>query len=357
MRGELQRLLDEERVPGCVVAVTTRGRTEAVVALGAASLSPRREVSAESVFHLFSGTKLYTATGVMVLVEQGDIELDAPIQHYLPALDLDHTITVRQLAAHDSGLQDTLRAFIAVHPAGDRTPSTGEALDRYRLRMSRRRREGASYRNVNFALLGELISQVAGEPYVEFIRRAVLSPLNAEVDFAHNAFVAENHAVGYVPRWSATRLALPFLLPKAGRWLLGGATGRLIALNPFQLDCVAIGGLLGPAPGFLPLLREMLSNDDGVLRAATKREMLSVQAPGAAGITSRHGVGLGWKRGEVDNVEFWNHEGGGPGFCTETRLYPSTELGIVVMMNHSQNQGLSTRCHELCETIRRAIDT
>lgn len=356
LRDEVQQLLGEGAVPGCVVAVTTSDRTLAVVALGTASYAASQQVSAESVFHLFSGTKLYTATALMLLVERGDVDLDAPFQHYLPALDLGYPVTVRQLAAHDSGLVDTTRAFLAIHRPDEPTPFTGEALARYRLRRARRRSNGANYRNVNYALLGELISNVAREPYVDFVRSSVLAPLGAEADFAYNRYPTDRHVVGYLPRWSPTRFALPLVLPGASRWLLHEAHGRLLSLRPFQLDSAAIGGLFGTAPGFLPLLREMLSDEDGLLRAASKREMLSVHAVGTAGITSRHGVGLAWKRGDVDSVAFWNHEGGGPGFCTETRLYPSTGLGIVILMNRSQSRRLSVLCHDLCETIRRDIE-
>jgi len=113
-----------------------------------------------------------------------------------------------------------------------------------------------------------------------------------------------------------------------------------------------IGGLVGAAEDFLPLLREMLSEDDGVLQAASKREMLSLHSRGAAGIESRVGVGLGWKCGRVTDVEFWNHEGGGPGFCSELRLYPEADLGVVILLNHSQSAGLSRVCHRISERLR-----
>jgi hypothetical protein len=146
-----------------------------------------------------------------------------------------------------------------------------------------------------------------------------------------------------------------WLMPSAHAWITGEAAGRIVPLTPFDLDSQAIGGLVGSAPGFLPLLREMLSDDDGLLRASSRQEMLSLQASGAVGITSRDGVGLAWKLGTVAGVRFWNHDGGGPGFCSETRIYPSVGLGVVVLMNLSQSKRLSTVCHQLCETIRLAI--
>jgi CubicO group peptidase (beta-lactamase class C family) len=126
----------------------------------------------------------------------------------------------------------------------------------------------------------------------------------------------------------------------------------LLELHPFELDTAAIGGLLGTPRDFIGLVDEMLRDEDGMLQATSKRAMLSVQAKGAAGIVSREGVGLGWKYGLADGTAFWNHEGGGPGFCSETRLYPEAKMGMVVMMNRSQNSGLSRLCHQICERIR-----
>ena len=355
LREELTGALAVSGVPGCVLAVTDVNETLEVLTYGSASFSPSRPVSERAVFHLFSGTKLYTATALMLLVDRGIVELDQPIQRYLPAVGLKHEITVRQLAAHDSGLADTLRAFLAVHPADDETPSTGQALAKYRLDKAERPGGGAEYRNVNYALLGELISQLSGHPYTDFVKQSVLEPLKADAGFSYRPDLLERQAVGFMPRWSPIRLALPWLIPGARQWITDEAAGQLVSLRPFNLDSAAIGGIVGSAPGFLPLVREMLSNGDGLLSASSKREMLSLQATGAAGITSRDGVGLAWKLGHADGVAYWNHEGGGPGFCSETRLYPSAGLGIVVLMNLSQNRGLSRLCHQMCESIRRTM--
>lgn len=354
LRHDLTTALADTAVPGCVIAVTDRHSTIEVFTHGSASLSPLRRAAAETVFHLFSGTKLYTATALMVLVEQGVVDLDEPIQRYLPSLGLEHDVTVRQLAAHDSGLADTIRAFVSVHRVGDEAPSTEEALARYRLDKGRAPGGGATYRNVNYALIGELITRQSGLPYAEFVKRSVLEPLEADADFTHGPDFAKRAATGFMPRWSPVRPAMRWLMSDAHSWITAGAAGRLVALTPFELSTAAIGGLVGSAPGFLPLLREMLTDTDGLLRASTKREMLSLHAKGAAGITSQDGVGLAWKRGTIDGVQFWNHEGGGPGFCSETRIYPSAGLGIVTLMNLSQSRRLSRLCHQLCETIRHA---
>lgn len=331
----------------------------------AAAAGHAHAIGPHTRFALFSGTKLYTAAAVMRLVEQGSLSLDAPVREYLDELAVADELTVRHLLSHASGLSDTLTAFLSVHFAGERAPSTAEALARYRLGLTRPGR-GARYTNVSFAILGELISRVAGMPFVDFVRRELLAPLGAELSFeapvegasdgasdraSAGASAGASAATGHVSRLSPMLYLLRWLIPHAAQRIRAGRAGRLVTLRPYALDTAAIGGLSGSALAFLPLLREMLSETDGVLRAASKREMLTLQSRGAAGVVSRDGVGLGWKRGTVDGRIFWNHEGGGAGFGTETRLYPDVGLGVVILMNLSHSAGLSRACHRACELL------
>ena len=123
--------------------------------------------------------------------------------------------------------------------------------------------------------------------------------------------------------------------------------------RPFALDTAAIGGLVGSVGGFAPFVIAQLRGGDAVLGEAAVRAMQTLVARGAAGIASRVGVGLGWKLGAVDGVSFLNHEGGGPGFTSETRIYPATGLGMVLCMNRWM---MPTKthlvAHRLCEIIR-----
>jgi CubicO group peptidase (beta-lactamase class C family) len=324
-----------------------------VAQAGRASLAPTTPVSADTLFHLFSGTKVYTAAALMVLADRGAVSLDDSVSKYLGDLKLSYPITLRQLASHQSGLPDTLRAFLAVHLAGAPPLSTKEALARFSVSGGQPPGQRAAYRNVNFAILGEVIARVTAQPFCDFVRNAVLQPLKTTAHFETNADPAEPLATGYQPRWSPMRLLLPFVISNTAQ-LFGRPIGGLIPLARFNLDTAAIGGLLGSAEAFLPMLSEMLSSEDGVLSAGAKRQMLTLQAHGAAGVVSRVGVGLAWKMGQVDDTVFWNHEGGGPGFCTETRLYPEAGLGFVILMNRTQDSRLSRLAHDMCEDLRKS---
>ena len=82
--------------------------------------------------------------------------------------------------------------------------------------------------------------------------------------------------------------------------------------------------------------------------------MQTLCARGAAGVVARMGTGLGWKIGQVGETMFINHEGGGPGFTSETRLYPAEGLGVVVCMNRWLLFGRSHLvAHRICELVRQ----
>jgi CubicO group peptidase (beta-lactamase class C family) len=355
LEGRIVALLETAGVPGCSLAVHCRGG-QAALDLGWADLGQQRPVVPTTVFHLFSGTKLYTAAALMLLHERGQIDLDAPISDTLDGLELRHPVSIRQLASHSSGLPDTLSAFIAVHFQGTRMPTTAAALARYRTHRGKPAGCKAAYRNVNYAILGELISQVTKVPYVDFVSTELLGPLKSGAAFEYGDDERSTAALGYTHRFNPMRWLLRLLTPRVAARLEGQRLGPRIALEEYALDTAAIGGLMGCSEDFLPLVAEMLSPTDGVLTAQSKREMLTVHAEGAAGIASKVGVGLGWKLGRQGGTTFWNHEGGGLGFTSETRLYPDHGLGMVLLMNTTQTSKLSWLAHEICELLRVSLD-
>ena len=346
-------MLRKHGVPGCAIAARL-GDTHLAFDIGSADAAGTRPVDAQTVFHLFSGTKLYTAAALMRLHERGAVDLDQPVSTYLPDLALRHPITARQLASHSSGLPDTLSAFLAVHFFGDPPPTTAAALSRYRTAKGKPPGGKAAYRNVNYAILGELITRVSGMPYPEAVAADVLGPLGSAASFAYDEATRARAAEGTIGRFQPTRWLLRFMSPDVSKRLERERHGGVVPLAEFSLDTAAIGGLIGCAADFLPLAVEMLSNEDGVLSAESKREMLTMQARGQAGIVSAEGVGLGWKLGRANGVELWNHEGGGAGFTSETRIYPRDGVAVVVLMNKTQTRKLSWLAHEMCELLRTA---
>jgi D-alanyl-D-alanine carboxypeptidase len=343
-------------IPGVsIAAIDRRGHVEAI-AVGMANVRAERRTTPQTAYHLFSGTKLYTATAVLQLVEMGRVALDAPAATYLPDVLGTCRTTVRQLLNHTSGLADTPRAFFAVHAEGEPAPSTAAALRRYRIRPLRPPGKRVEYRNVNFALLGELVSRTSGVPYVEHVTEQILKPLGMPVAFTTTAAMRGDVSTGYVGAWDPLRIVAPWLVPSMSGHLFGARFAGLVEVRSVDLDTAAAGGLVGPVVGFLPFVKAQLGDGRPLLRAETLREMQTLSARGAAGVVARVGTGLGWKIGQVGETRFLNHEGGGPGFASETRLYPAEGLGIVVCMNRWLLSGRSHLvAHRICELLRQMV--
>src|SRR5579875_2289153 len=106
-QNRFDELAREHQVPGAVLAVVD-GEQVAEVATGVLNVETGVTVTTNSVFHIASLTKMYTATLVMQLVDEGLLDLDTPVRHYLPGLRLPdeeatETVTPRHLLSHTAG--------------------------------------------------------------------------------------------------------------------------------------------------------------------------------------------------------------------------------------------------------------
>src|SRR5262249_23522577 len=126
------------------------------------------------VFDLASLTKpIATATSIMLLVEQGKLRLTDPLAKHLPAFARKETekVTVEQLLLHTSG-------FIADNPVDDYRDGRARALERIGA-LNPLAEPGSRflYSDVNYILLGELVTKLGGAPLDQFARAHVFAPL------------------------------------------------------------------------------------------------------------------------------------------------------------------------------------
>jgi len=331
----IEKELQALGVPGCSYAVVTRDGLVASGGVGLADLAQVRPAAADTAYHLFSSTKLYTATAVMQLVEVGKLSLETPfteiLQEYRSAT-LD-AITVQHLLSHTSGLPDTIPAVVAAREAGIPAPSTLEVLKRYSLKPKRKPGQKVEYRNVNYAILGSLIEQLTRQSYVDYMAEHILQPLGMQVAFTYTEAMKGDIATGYLSRWDPMLLIMRLVMPDLARVAIGERVGRLVALKPYDLDTLPIGGLVGSAVAFAPFVIAHLNDGKGILKSESALQMRSLIAKGQAGFEAKIGTGLGWKIGESNGYRFYNHEGSGAGFITETRIYPERGIGVILMMN------------------------
>jgi CubicO group peptidase (beta-lactamase class C family) len=343
--------LQSARIPGCSLVVVDRHGITSSGAFGYADLHQQRPPTPNTAYHLFSGTKLYTATAAVQLVEAGKLTLDDPVGKYFAGLGSAGKVTIQQLLTHTSGLKDTLKAFLAVHFEGEAVVTTAEALSRYKLSLKREPGTAVEYCNANYALLGEIITRVAGQSYTDYVTEHIFQPLGMPVAFTLTDTMKADAATGYMLRWEPMRWLFGLLMPGTARKMYGEPINGFIALQNYDLDTAAIGGLVGSVLGFAPFVIAQLNDGQGILTKESAHLMQSLIAQGQAGIASKVGVGLGWKIGQVGEEVFINHEGGGAGFTTETRIYPARGVGLVIALNRMSMPQINLVAHRICQKI------
>jgi CubicO group peptidase (beta-lactamase class C family) len=338
MSRTAQDLADEvvrrRHVPGLAVVVVAGGEPVATIGAGLADLQARRPMTPDTHANWFSMTKIATATAAMMLVERGSLDLDAPVAQYLgdewPARFA--AVRVRHLLSHSSGLANPV-PLRWVHRAGEPRPDPRALLIRLVAKQRKLRFEPGTkseYTNVGFLALGEVVAAAAAMPYETFVRDEVLAPLGmSHTAFSWAATGDGPRAVGY------QRLARPFtpllraILP---RGFVGARSGQFVALEPFELDGAAYGGLIGPATD-AARLAALHANEGTVggvrlLTPASVREMTTITVTG-----KRFDLGLGWFRPSGELGPFVEHLGGGIGFFNVVRVNPTTGRAVAVMSN------------------------
>lgn len=189
--------LTERHVPGVAVAVIVKGRIVKIKGYGLASVEFNAPVTNETVFEIGSVSKQMTAAGIMLLVEDGKVNLDEKISAYLAITpDAWKDVTVRHLLTHTSGVKSytSLDGFELWRHL--KVPDFIKQLSPYPLEFTPG--EKNIYSNSGFTLLGHIIEARSGKSYMEFMRERIFRPLGmTKTGDRDPQFVIPNRAVGY----------------------------------------------------------------------------------------------------------------------------------------------------------------
>jgi CubicO group peptidase (beta-lactamase class C family) len=173
----VRREMKERRIPGMQVAVAQHGKIVLLRSYGFANLEDSIPVTPQSVFSINSCTKAFTGVAIMQLVEEGKVELNAPVSRYLDSLPAQwQPVTVRQLLTHISGLPDLLRV---VKPTGGMGSAGSEQKtweEVMALPMDFPTGTQFAYNQTNYALLAKIINKYRGQPFAQVFRERQFTP-------------------------------------------------------------------------------------------------------------------------------------------------------------------------------------
>lgn len=320
----LRRAVADGAVVGMVFALARRGRADVVRAYGMADLESERPMDVDAVFRIGSLTKMFTATAILLLVEQGALDLEDRLVRFFPDFPGGEAISIRHLLQHLSGIRDYVNEDFL---AGDARRSLSETQMVSRIATQSPLHDfapgtGWRYSNSGYYLLGAIIGKVAAEPYGSFLRRHIFAPLGMEASaWDEDAAVVRRRVRGY-DRMSAGqfRNAPPILSGAAGA--AGGlraTAGDLLRWNRALHD----GGIL-PHPRWLSMIRPALLADGRL--ASEGRSRADPPFP------SRE-YGMGLMLGDGVSRAMIGHGGSINGFNAILYSYPDIGTSMLLLTN------------------------
>jgi CubicO group peptidase (beta-lactamase class C family) len=308
----IQKYLKDNGAIGAAVGFIDKSHVQ-LFSYGKESIQANKLVSEESIFEIGSITKVFTTLTLIDMETNGEVELDEPIETYLPGIAMPKMvgkkITLRHLATHHSGLPrlpDNLNPKNLMNPYADySTEDLYHFLNHYNLPRSPEKL--FEYSNIGMGLLGHILSKKTDQNYEELICRRVCDQLEMKnTAISLSADMKKNFAKGYHQTQETEHWDIPAL---AGA---GGLRSNIKDMTRF----------LSANMGLIPLPIK------GLLKQCHKQQFT---------IGLSEGVGLGWMISHDNGSEIIWHNGGTGGFRTFLGFNPEMQRGIVILSNSSED--------------------
>jgi CubicO group peptidase (beta-lactamase class C family) len=287
---------------------------------GILNIETQVPVTGESIFQIGSITKVFTGTLVMQLLDEGKIELDAPVRRYLPELEIagepvSDEVTIRRLLAHTSGIVGDL--FI---DTGRNDDATARYVERCR-DLSYLTRPGTlfSYCNSGFNMLGRVIEVMTRTTWAARLRTSLTAPLGIGAAIDAEETPCFRAAVGHVLDDNGNVGLTPTcFLPRGTE-----AAGARLAMSPAALLAFARLHLRGGVAG----------SGERILSAASTQAMRRMEVRLPIDIAAADGYGLSWQIYDSWRPFGVGHDGATIGQSAFLRLIPAWDLAVTVLTN------------------------
>jgi CubicO group peptidase (beta-lactamase class C family) len=299
---ELFAAYDQQGMPGAAVLVVQDGKPALIRTYGFADIDEGLAVRPETNFRLASLTKQFTATCIMMLVERGELELDATLPELFDDFpDYGSAITVRNLLQHTSGLIDY----------EDLIPEdfAGQVSDQDALRSMYEVNEtyfepGTEYRysNTAYAMLAVLIEKISGTSFADFLEQNIFEPLGMDntVAYQNGISTVSNRAFGY----TVENGEVSFSDQSTTSAVLGDGGIYTSVLDYFKWD-----------------------------QALYTDKLLPQSVLDQMWVANLGDYGFGWRVDTVDDRRRLHHDGSTSGFRNYIIRYPDDRMTVLVLSN------------------------
>ncbi|MBT2497349.1 beta-lactamase family protein [Microbacterium sp. ISL-59] len=324
VRENLPAMLADAHIPAASVAILADGEIFTTAA-GILNRNTGVEADVDSVFQIGSITKTWTATLIMQLVDEGLLDIDAPVRDTVPAFAIGDdaaasTITARQLLSHVSGFEGDLFNDTGV---GD------DAVEKYLATIADAPQlftpgERFSYNNAAFVVLGRIVEVLRGTSYDQALRTHLAGPLGlTHVATTASEAIMFRAALGHIPAEGSDE---PVPAPVWNLVRSNAPAGSMLAMTAHDLVSYARMHLDG---GVAPDGTRVLSEES--VRAMQERQ---VELP-ELGLMG-DAWGLGWEIFDWDGGPVIGHDGGTIGQNAFLRMVPSAGVAVAVLTNGGQ---------------------
>jgi CubicO group peptidase (beta-lactamase class C family) len=320
----IRNQMAQKNIVGMSVAIVQNNEVVYLKGFGAASIKRNTQVTPQTIFDLASCSKSFTAMATLLLWNDGLIDLDQPLKHYIPEFQLadtnvSDTITVRELLNQTSGLPGNVSEPLAFQKGSN--PKNGDDMEMVVTAMKHiysDRTPGTSfeYTNLNYCLLGALVERVSGESFNDFVQERIFTPLGMT-----NSTMDPNVAAS-LDRADGHQMML----------------GKIITRNvPIYTSAQPAGWVMSSAVDMAKWL--LVNMNDGQLNGrqiipAKVVELMQTPAVNLIQNGDEASYAMGWFVGKTSDGEpvIW-HGGDTPNFLSEMIILPDRNLGVVMLVD------------------------
>jgi len=313
LRAVIEQEIQEKQLPAFSIALVDGDQVVWAQGFGYQDPGKKIPATAHTVYRVGSVSKLFTDIGIMQMVESGKIDLDAPVEKYVPDFHphnpFGSAITLRELMSHRSGL-------LREPPIGNYFDPTEPSLQATVRSMNNTDLVYApgthlKYSNAAIAVVGYVLQELNHQPFSDYLKHAVLLPMGmSESSFAPDPNLVRNLAKGYM--WSYDGLKFP--------------------APTFELGLAPAGCMYSTVTDLAHFLTVLFNHGRGPAGQLIRRDTLEqMWIPQFAKEGEKKGYGLGFRISELDGHRDVGHGGAIYGFATEVEGLPEEKLGVVTV--------------------------
>lgn len=331
---KIRELMKELRIPGVALGVYKSGE-EYTQGYGVTNVDHPLPVDDDTLFQIGSITKTFVGTMTMMLVEKGKLDLDTPIQTYLPEFkvqdpEASEKATIRHLFTHTAGWvgdwfpsgidhgPDSVEHYVKTMTDDPQFTPLGEHL---------------SYNNAGYNLAGRILESVTGKVFSDLIKEMIFTPLGmGDTYILPWDMMTKRFASGHTPTESGVEVADP--------WFIGRSSGPA-------------GGIITSVKDMIKYIKFQLGEGDGLI---SKKSLDALHSPRVV-FAPDHSIALTFWIDDTRSARTMGHGGGTVGQISLLTIVPEHDYGMILVTNSAAGRIFNPKVTNLAMKQYLGLDT